>query len=135
MTAHPEQTNLSIRPDSWCPHCGPVQGVQVWGKRFDKPGVRKVGTYGKQYRYACPTMRCHQIVEPVTRAIRDHIDLSLPGRRFAEGKPNRKKFTPYAAETRRKVGTGLRRLLTLPSVPPGRPARRTRCGSQGVSPE
>jgi DNA (cytosine-5)-methyltransferase 1 len=105
--------DLSIRPDSWCPECGPVQGVQVWGKRFDKPGVRKVGTYGKQYRYECPTVRCHQTVEPVTRSIREHIDLSLPGRRFADGKPT-KKFTPYAPETRRKVGIGLRRFGDQP---------------------
>lgn len=49
----------------------------------------------------------------MTRSIREHIDLSLPGRQFADGKPT-KKFTPYAPETRRKVGIGLRRFDDQP---------------------
>lgn len=100
--------DLRPRPDCLCPECGPVQGVQAWAKRFDKTGARKIGIYG-QYRYICPHARCHRIVEPVTRPIRDHIDLTLPGRRFGDGRANRKKFTPYADETRRKVAVGLQR--------------------------
>jgi DNA (cytosine-5)-methyltransferase 1 len=40
--------DLRIRPACRRPECGPVQGIQVWGKRFDKPGVRKVGTYNQR---------------------------------------------------------------------------------------
>ncbi|MFD8118672.1 DNA cytosine methyltransferase [Streptomyces microflavus] len=101
--------DLSVRPASICPECGPVDGVQAWGKRFADPGVLKVGTYGQQYRYRCPNERCEGAVEPVTRTIREHIDLSAPGRLVSEGRPNRKKYEPYAEETRRKIGVGLRR--------------------------
>ncbi len=39
--------DLRVRPSCRCPEYGPVQRViQVWGKKFDKPGVRKIGTYG-----------------------------------------------------------------------------------------
>ncbi|MEV7304321.1 DNA cytosine methyltransferase [Streptomyces clavifer] len=106
--------DLQVRPDCLCVECGPVQGVQVWAKRFSEPGVRKAGTYDKQYRYACPNARCGRRVEPVTLAIGDHIDLTLPGRSFGAGRRDRKKFTPYAQETRRKVAIGLQRY-------PGRP--------------
>ncbi|MFF9690453.1 DNA cytosine methyltransferase [Streptomyces sp. NPDC014623] len=101
--------DLQVRPACWCTECGPVEGVQVWSKRFDEPGIRKVGVYRKQYRYACPVVRCGRRVEPVTQPIRGHIDLDVPGRRFGAGKPNHKKFTPYAEETGRKVAIGLQR--------------------------
>ncbi|MGI5401416.1 DNA cytosine methyltransferase [Streptomyces sp. CA-135486] len=88
--------------------------MQAWAKRFDKTGARKVGIYGKQYKYRCPNVRCHAVVEPVTRPIRDHIDLTLPGRRFRDGRTDRKTFTPYVPETRRKVAIGLERLGDKP---------------------
>ncbi|MET7621958.1 DNA cytosine methyltransferase [Streptomyces sp. NPDC005408] len=100
---------LHPRPACLCPQCGPVEGVQAWAKRFDKSGARKVGIYGKQYKYLCPHARCHRTVEPATRPIRDHIDLTLPGRQFRDGRANCKKFTPYVPETRRKVAIGLER--------------------------
>jgi DNA (cytosine-5)-methyltransferase 1 len=40
--------------------------------------------------------------------------LSLTGRRFGGGRANRKKFTPYVAETRRKVAIGLQRFEDEP---------------------
>ncbi|MEW1761628.1 DNA cytosine methyltransferase [Streptomyces cyaneofuscatus] len=101
--------DLSVRPPSLCADCGPVDGIQVWSKRFAETGVLKVGTYGQQYRYRCPNERCGALVEPATRTIREHIDLSSPGRLVREGRPNRKKYEPYAEETRRKIGIGLRR--------------------------
>ncbi|NUU23321.1 MAG: DNA cytosine methyltransferase [Streptomycetaceae bacterium] len=101
--------DLSIRPASTCTACGPVKGLQRWGKRFDKPGIRKVGAYGprNQYVYVCPTARCHRIVEPVVRTIREHLDLTAPGRRLGDGQPHRRKFEPYSPETHRKVALGL----------------------------
>jgi DNA (cytosine-5)-methyltransferase 1 len=103
------QPDLTLRPDCICPNCGPVQGVQSWGQRFDRTGERRVGVYGKQYRYMCPNLRCQAAVEPVVRTIRDHIDLTEPGRLVRDGKPHFKKFTPYADETRRKIAVGLQR--------------------------
>jgi hypothetical protein len=38
--------DLRIRPACWCPECGPVQGVQIWGKRFDNPRARRGPTRG-----------------------------------------------------------------------------------------
>jgi DNA (cytosine-5)-methyltransferase 1 len=108
------QPDLRPRPQSLCLECGPVLGAQAWSRRFDKAGVRKVGIYGKQYRYICPNARCHRDVEPETRPIRDHIDLSRPGRRLREGRAGRKKFTPYEVETRRKVAVGLERFRGEP---------------------
>ncbi|MFD8079010.1 DNA cytosine methyltransferase [Streptomyces sp. NPDC059718] len=105
---HLELPDLRVRPEAWCGRCGPVQGVQVWAKRFHAPSVRKVGTYG-QYHYGCPNKRCGSRVEPVVRAIRDHIDLSKPDRRFGLGRSDRREFTPYKDETRRKVAVGLER--------------------------
>lgn len=101
--------DLRVRPDCICPDCGKVKGVQQWARRFDRPGVRKVGAYGRQYHYVCPTPRCHLRVEPVVRAIREHIDFTVRGQRFGDGRPGRKEFAPYAPETRRKVEIGLRR--------------------------
>ncbi|MCQ1581209.1 DNA cytosine methyltransferase [Streptomyces parvus] len=100
--------DLRVRPRCICPECGPVDGVQEWGKRF-RPGVLKVGTYGQQYRYRCPDGRCRRQVEPVTRSIREHIDLSEPGRLVGQGRPNRRNFKPYAEETRRKIAIGMER--------------------------
>lgn len=110
----PPLPDLQVRPDCMCVECGPVQGVQVWAKRFALPGVRKAGTFDKQYRYACPRARCGRRVEPATLPIRDHIDLTLPGRSAGAGRRDRKKFTPYAEETRRKVAIGLQRYPDQP---------------------
>ncbi|MGW6290693.1 DNA cytosine methyltransferase [Streptomyces sp. NPDC055107] len=101
--------DLRVQPRSICPECGPVDGVQVWGKRFAQPGVLKVGSYGHQYRYRCPNDRCRREVEPVTRAIREHVDLTEPGRLVGEGRPNRRAFERYAEETRRKSAIGMAR--------------------------
>jgi DNA (cytosine-5)-methyltransferase 1 len=92
--------DLRVRPDCMCTECGPVQGIQKWGKRFDKLGVRKVGSYGQQYVYVCPNRSCgHRVVAPVTRPVSSVIDWSLPGQRIADGKPKRKRFTPYPDST------------------------------------
>lgn len=101
--------DLRVRPACLCSECGPVEGIQRWGKRFDRPGVRKVGSYGvrQQYIYICPTARCHRPVQPVIRSIREHIDWSVAGQRFGDGKPNRKVFEAYGPVTTRKVRLGL----------------------------
>lgn len=49
------------------------------------------------------------------------LDLSLPEQRFGDGKPNRKKFTPYPDTTRARVQTALDRF----------PASRGSAGPEG----
>ncbi|WP_033818898.1 DNA cytosine methyltransferase [Kitasatospora sp. MBT63] len=96
--------DLRIRPASNCPTCGPVTGVQQWAKG------RRIGAYRQQYRYVCPNRRCgHATVTPITAGIGDAIQRDVPGQRFGDGRPDRKSFTPYAPETRRKVELGLTR--------------------------
>lgn len=102
--------DLRVRPDCLCTECGPVQGIQKWGRRFDKPGVRKVGAYGQQYLYVCPHRSCgHRVVTPVTDPVSSVVDWTLPGQRIGDGKPNRKKFTPYPPSTLALVEAALRR--------------------------
>ncbi|MFF8910553.1 DNA cytosine methyltransferase [Streptomyces olivaceoviridis] len=110
--------DLRPRPACICLECGPVRGIQRWGRRFDKKGVRKAGSYGlrQQYVYICPTPRCHRQVEPVVRSIREYIDWSVPGQRFGDGKPNRKAFEAYGPETTRKVRLGLEKFGDEPFI-------------------
>lgn len=108
------QPDLTLRPECVCPQCGPVLGIRRWGRRFDRPGVRKVGNYGsrQQYVYICPTPRCHRPATPVTEPIRPHIDWSTPGRRFGDGKPHT--GDPYSPATTSKVKAGYERFGGAP---------------------
>jgi DNA (cytosine-5)-methyltransferase 1 len=108
--------DLRVRPACVCLECGPVRGVQQWGRRFDAVGARKVGVYGKQYRYVCPTRGCHRVVEPVTRPIGEHIDWTVRGHRFGDGRQDRKTLTPYQPATRRRVEIGLDRFDGAPFI-------------------
>ncbi|MFJ5680292.1 DNA cytosine methyltransferase [Streptomyces sp. NPDC093097] len=105
--------DLEVRPAALCPTCGPVNARQVWRN----PRRRKIGKWGVQYDYRCPQRRCgHLILDPTTRPIADVIDWSLPGTRVGEGRPDRKKFTPYAASTRARIEAGLTKYGTAPHV-------------------
>jgi DNA (cytosine-5)-methyltransferase 1 len=95
--------DLEVRPAAVCPVCGPVRARQVWRN----PRRRKMGSWGVQYDYRCPTKSCGLILDPTVRPIGDVIDWSAPGRRIGDGRPDRKKFTPYAASTRDRVAAGL----------------------------
>jgi DNA (cytosine-5)-methyltransferase 1 len=105
--------DLRPRPDAICPNCGPVQGIQNWTTDHL---VRKVGEYGDQYHYICPTPRCHERVEPVTRGIGDVIDETVRGHRFGDGRQDRREFEPYVAATRRRVEIGLDRFGGKPFI-------------------
>jgi DNA (cytosine-5)-methyltransferase 1 len=105
--------DLRPRPDTLCPNCGPVQGIQHWTTDY---GVRKVGEYNDQYHYVCPTPRCHLRVEPVTRGIGDVIDHTVRGDRFGDGWVQGKARVPYADATRRRVEIGLDRFGGAPFI-------------------
>jgi len=98
--------DLRPRPDTLCSNCGPVQGIQNWTTDHL---VRKVGEYGDQYHYICPTPRCHERVEPVVRGIRDVIDASVEGDRFGNGYLKGQRRVPYADATRDRVQIGIDR--------------------------
>ena len=103
--------DLRVRPDSTCPTCGTVKGIQSWAKG------RRVGAYGKQYRYVCPNRRCgHTAVAPVTVGIEAAIEWDVRGQRFGDGRPDRREFTPYAPTTRAKVEAGLDRFGGAPFI-------------------
>lgn len=104
--------NLEVRPAAVCPGCGPVRARQVWRN----PRRRKMGSWGVQYDYRCPTKSCGLILEPTTRPIGDVIDWSQDGTRIGDGRPDRKKFTPYAASTRHRVAAGLAKFGHDPHV-------------------
>ncbi|MEU2086788.1 DNA cytosine methyltransferase [Streptomyces albus] len=105
--------DLDVRPDAVCPECGPVQARQVWRN----PRRRRIGKWGIQYDYRCPSRSCgHLILEPLTRPVADIIDWDLPGRRVGDGRPDRRAFTPYAAATRARIEAGLRRYGAEPHV-------------------
>lgn len=96
--------DLEVRPTAFCPECGPVEARQVWRN----PRRRKMGSWGVQYDYRCPNRVCgHLILDPAVRPIADVIDWSKPGTRIGDGRPDRKRFTPYAASTRARVEAGL----------------------------
>ncbi|QKV97304.1 DNA cytosine methyltransferase [Streptomyces sp. NA02950] len=105
--------DLEVRPEAICPECGPVQARQVWRN----PRRRKIGKWGVQYDYRCPNRACgHLILEPTTRPVAEVIDWSRPGRRVGDGRPDRKKFTPYAPSTQARIALGLRMFGTDPHV-------------------
>ena len=105
--------DLEVRPEALCPECGPVRARQVWRN----PRRRKIGKWGVQYDYRCPNRACgHLILDPTVRPISEVIDWNRPGQRIGDGRPDRKKFTPYAESTRARVAAGLARFGDAPHV-------------------
>jgi DNA (cytosine-5)-methyltransferase 1 len=105
--------DLRVRPEAVCPECGPVLANQVW----KDPKARRIGKWGEQYDFRCPNQACrHLKVTPVTRPVADIIDWDRPGQRVGDGRPDRKKFTPYAASTRARIAVGLERFGTDPHI-------------------
>ncbi|MCX4554218.1 DNA cytosine methyltransferase [Streptomyces sp. NBC_01500] len=105
--------DLEVRPDALCPECGPVNARQVWRN----PNRRKVGKWGIQYDYRCPNRACgHLIVEPLTRPVSEIINWGLTGQRVGDGRPDRKKFTPYAPTTRARIARGLQLFGDAPHI-------------------
>ena len=94
------------RLEAVCPACGPVTGVRVW-----KPGAGKqlagfmIGKYGTYY-YVCPNLRCGMRVEPVTAPMAPGVDWNAPTTFVRDGHPNRREFTPYVPNTRRRRTLG-----------------------------
>ena len=105
--------DLTVSPRALCPECGPVHAVQVWRN----PRRPKIGKHGVQYDYRCPNRTCgHLILDPSVRPVAEIIDWTLKGTRIADGRPDRKKFTPYAASTRARVQVGLDRFGVDPHL-------------------
>lgn len=101
--------DVEPRPTAWCPECGTDVEARQWWK---KPG-RRIGKYGRQYRYVCPTPG-HGTVEPHTTPAARAIDWANPGERIAD------RTRPLAATTLRRIQHGLKRFhagdLTPPTV-------------------
>ncbi|MFF8177848.1 DNA cytosine methyltransferase [Streptomyces chartreusis] len=105
--------DVRVRPEAICPECGPVLANQVW----KDPKARRIGKWGVEYAFRCPGRACgHQELTPLTRPVGDIIDWSLPSTRVGDGRPNFKKFTPYAAATRARIAVGLERFGTDPHI-------------------
>ncbi|MCX4564322.1 DNA cytosine methyltransferase [Streptomyces phaeochromogenes] len=105
--------DLRVRPEALCPECGPVLANQVW----KDPKARRIGKWGEQYDFRCPNQACgHLKLAPLARPVGDVIDWDLRGQRVGDGRPDRKKFTPYADATRARIAVGLERYGPDPYV-------------------
>jgi DNA (cytosine-5)-methyltransferase 1 len=94
--------DLAPRPAAWCPRCSAeVAAVQTWR------GSRRIGKYGRQYDYRCPSSGCRTIVEPVTRPAAEIIDWSDIGRRIGDRKRTDRRPEGLAPATIAKVRRGL----------------------------
>lgn len=92
--------DLRVRPECICAECGPVLGIQHWRNPRGRKNPRKIGRCGVQYDFVCPNRSCgHRIVTPVTDPVAGVIDWDRTGQRIGDGKPKRKKFTPYPDST------------------------------------
>lgn len=91
--------DVSPRPLAWCFACeAVVEAIQAW----KRPGCAKVGKYGRQYVYVCPSTSCgHAVAEPFVLPAASAIDWSDLGTRIGD----RKK--PLAANTIRRIRAGL----------------------------
>jgi len=85
------------RPLAWCHTCHEVvPAKQAWNPK------RRVGKYGKQYHYRCPSQSCsYSLVEPYVRPAATAIDWSDIGTRIGD-RPK-----PLAAATVRRIKAGL----------------------------
>jgi DNA (cytosine-5)-methyltransferase 1 len=102
--------DVSPRPIAACPECGEVvRAVQSW-KRAD----RRIGKYGQQYVYVCPSDR-HRVtvVEPFVSPAADAIDWSDLGVRIGDRKSLG--MRDLAAATMRRIEVGYR-MFARPTV-------------------
>ncbi|GIF74157.1 MULTISPECIES: DNA cytosine methyltransferase [Asanoa] len=90
-----------LRPKAWCDNCVQiVDAVQV----FKKPGV-DMGSYGRQYIYQCPQLRCRgrEVFPEVVPAL-SAIDLSNPGVRIGDREARGMKALQPATTSRIEAG-------------------------------
>lgn len=88
--------DLNLRPPAWCEKCERTVASE---QRWKIPARRRVGKYGQQYLYVCPS--CSTVVEPfVCPAIRA-IDLSDIGERIGDRKH------PLSQKTLARIDWGL----------------------------
>jgi DNA (cytosine-5)-methyltransferase 1 len=91
--------DVSPKPLAWCPACETiVEAYQSW-KRPERP---KIGKYGRQYVYRCPSLDCrHAIAEPFVLPAASAIDWTDLGTPIGDRK------RPLAANTMRRIRAGL----------------------------
>ncbi|WP_332102230.1 DNA cytosine methyltransferase [Mycobacterium xenopi] len=114
-------------PAAVCPVHGDVRARQVFKRAERSPW----GRYRQQYIYTCPTLGCHQIVEPHYRPAAEIIDWALLGQRIGD------RDRPLAEKTLARIRAGIERYwapLLVPvegrdgkqAAPVDQPARTTR---------
>lgn len=91
--------DVDPKPLAWCPVCETVvEAYQSW-KRPERP---KIGKYGRQYVYRCPSLDCrHAIAEPFVLPAAAAIDWSDLGTKIGDRK------RPLAVNTMRRIRAGL----------------------------
>jgi DNA (cytosine-5)-methyltransferase 1 len=91
--------DVSPRPLAWCQSCEQVvEAFQAW----KKPGARKIGKYGRQYVYACPSTACgHAAAEPLVLPAAAAIDWDDLGTKIGDRKRH------LAPNTIRRIKAGL----------------------------
>lgn len=95
--------DLQPRPLAWCERCGEnVHAVQWWKKG---PSARRIGKYGAQYLYACPSGH-EGAIEPYVAPASEAIDWSDLGVRI--GDRESLGMRPLGAPTMRRIEHGLR---------------------------
>lgn len=88
--------DLELRPPSWCDRCdGLVDGVQAW----KRPEHRRIGKYGQQYVYRCPSDG--SVVEPLVLPAAAALDLDDVGTRIGDRK------RPLSEKTRARIQWGI----------------------------
>lgn len=89
--------DVDPRPLAWCEHCGEdVHAKQAW----KRPG-RRIGKYGPQHLYVCPTPHEHNIVEPYVMPAATAIDWANPGQRIGD------RARPLGKATMKRIQLGL----------------------------
>jgi DNA (cytosine-5)-methyltransferase 1 len=109
--------DLEVRPYAMCPACGPVQGDRVWKRSARRFSGHLIGEYGLErgaYYYVCGI--CWQPAKPIAQPIAPGIDWSKPMTYVRDGRPNRKRYTPYVQNTRDRIQAGLDALGGEPFV-------------------
>jgi len=91
--------DVAPRPLAFCFACDEmVESVQSW----KRPDRRKIGKYGQQYVYRCPSTACrHAIVEPYVLPAAAAIDWTDLGQVIGE------RSKPLADKTMRRIQVGL----------------------------
>lgn len=94
--------DLAPRPIARCQSCdADVRAMQWW----KNPKKRRVGAYGRQYLYRCPSRTCgHAIVEPYVAPASTAIDWTDLGIRICDRTD--RKLPPLAAATLRRIRVG-----------------------------